>query len=95
VFVSSHRLLHRLPENLEYNLIKRLIKENTTARSARAISIPGQGNEVEHAFENKVLKALVDNHNRIGLFVKSKCGEIDSRLSTFVASSLVQEKRIE
>jgi hypothetical protein len=90
--VSSARLT--MAENLEYNLVKSIIKENTTAGGAKAISIPGQGDEVEHAFEDKVLKTLVDNHNRISLFVKSKCGEIESRLSTcvriYAASANVQ-----
>lgn len=76
----------RPAENLEYNLVKSIIKENTSASSPKAISIPGQGDEVEHAFEDKVLRTLVDNHNRISLFVKSKCGEIESRLSTFLAN---------
>lgn len=100
LFVSSNQshLLHLLTpstsENLEYNLVKSIIKEHTTAGGAKAISIPGQGNAVEHAFEDKVLKTLVDNHNRISLFVKSKCGEIELRLSTLFNKGLCWQRAL-
>jgi hypothetical protein len=75
-------LKHDLPclENIDYNSIKKLIKEHTTPSKVKAISIPGQGDEVESNSEDTLFGILKDEHDRVGLFVRSKAGEIDRRL---------------
>jgi hypothetical protein len=67
-------------ENVDYDAIKWLIKEQTTPGKAKAMSVPGQGNETELLFESKLYHHLVEQHDKIGLFVKSKSGEIQRRL---------------
>ncbi|KAE9985915.1 hypothetical protein EG328_006755 [Venturia inaequalis] len=66
--------------NIDYDEIKLLIKENTTPGRGKAVSIPGQGSDAESAFERKLYLLLVEEHDRIGLFVKSKSLEIQRRL---------------
>ena len=65
---------------MDYDSIKRLIKEHTTPNRTKAISIPGQGDAVESDFEEALFQLFVEQHDRICLFVKSKSGEIDRRL---------------
>ncbi|QDS76492.1 hypothetical protein FKW77_005284 [Venturia effusa] len=66
--------------NIDYDEIKQLIKENTTPGKGKAVSIPGQGTSAESDFERDLYRILVDEHDRIGLFVKSKSLEIQRRL---------------
>lgn len=73
-------MLTSITENVDYDSIKRLIKEHTTPGRGKAISIPGQTSEVESDFEDALFQLLCEQHDRIGLFVKSKSGEIDRRL---------------
>jgi hypothetical protein len=77
-------------ENVDYDAIKRLIKEYTTPGKSKAISIPGQGGEAEVDFENALYEILVEQHESIGLFVKSKSGEIDRRLGNTFPYSLIR-----
>jgi hypothetical protein len=74
-------------ENVDYDAIKWLIKEQTTPGRAKAISVPGQGNETELLFESELYNHLVDQHDKIGLFVKSKSGEIGRRLGRRMSST--------
>jgi hypothetical protein len=67
-------------DNIDYDNIKQLIKEHTTPSKVKAISIPGQGNETEVHFESLLYSLFQEQHERIGLFVKSKLGEIKRRL---------------
>lgn len=67
-------------DNIDYNSIKRLIKENTTPGQGRAVSIPGTGNSVEKDFSNQLFTLLNGEHDRISLFIKSRWYEINSRL---------------
>lgn len=66
---------------MEYNEIKHLIKHHTTPGVNKPVSIPGQGNVTETKFEQDLYDALVTEHDRIALFVKSKTREIERRLS--------------
>jgi hypothetical protein len=66
--------------NVDYDLIKHLIKENTTPGKGKAVSIPGTGQNTEREFEQTIYDVLVEEHERIGLFVKSKVLEITRRL---------------
>ncbi|OCK77591.1 hypothetical protein K432DRAFT_407171 [Lepidopterella palustris CBS 459.81] len=66
--------------NVDYDDIKHLIKEHTTPGKGKAVSIPGQGDTAEKAFEDELYFVLVKQHERINLFIKSKSGEIERRL---------------
>ncbi|KAF2840559.1 hypothetical protein M501DRAFT_930468 [Patellaria atrata CBS 101060] len=66
--------------NIDYDEIKHLIKQHTSPGGGKAVSIPGSGSTIEHEFESQLYKVLVDQHQRIQLFVRSKAGEIDRRL---------------
>ncbi|TKA78414.1 hypothetical protein B0A49_01378 [Cryomyces minteri] len=67
--------------NVDYDDIKQLIKEHTTPGTGKALSIPGQGDSSAREFENNLFDIFADQHQRIDLFVKSKTGEIQRRLS--------------
>jgi len=67
-------------DNIDYNSIKRLIKDNTSPGQGKAVSIPGTGNSVEKDFSNQLFVVLNNEHDRINLFVKSRWYEINSRL---------------
>ncbi|KAL9029368.1 MAG: hypothetical protein Q9196_002375, partial [Gyalolechia fulgens] len=68
--------------NVDYNDLKRLIKVRTTRGQGEALTIPGHQNEARslQAFENEFFTELVDQHQRVDLFVQSKAGEINRRL---------------
>ncbi|KAF2809744.1 uncharacterized protein BDZ99DRAFT_417899 [Mytilinidion resinicola] len=66
--------------NVDYDDIKHLIKEHTTPGSGKAVAIPGQGDEDAQAFEDELFSLLLEQHDRINLFIKSKSGEIERRL---------------
>ncbi|KAF1939735.1 hypothetical protein EJ02DRAFT_456608 [Clathrospora elynae] len=66
--------------NIDYDFLKDLIKHQTTPGTNKAISIPGQGESTERAFGDTFFKVLAEQHDRINLFVRSKSGEIESRL---------------
>ncbi|KAI9771216.1 MAG: hypothetical protein M1835_006459 [Candelina submexicana] len=69
-------------DNVDYNDIKHLIRIRTTRGQAQAISIPGRSDEgqVLKDFEDELFTELLEQHDRIGLFVRSKSGEIERRL---------------
>lgn len=75
-------MAHESADNVDYNEIKHLIKIRTSKSPGRAIAIPGRGDESEApaAFEKELYQELLDQHQRIDLFVKSKSGEIGRRL---------------
>ncbi|KAF2399129.1 hypothetical protein EJ06DRAFT_531452 [Trichodelitschia bisporula] len=66
--------------NIDYDELKSIIKENTTQGRGKALAIPGHAKSSESEFEDSLYRALVEEHDRICLFVKSKCTEIDHRL---------------
>ena len=67
-------------DNIDYDDVKRFIKEHTTPTKGKTISIPGRTDEVHVEFENALFHILEDQHQRIDLVVKSKAGEIRRRL---------------
>jgi hypothetical protein len=69
-----------LPDNIDYDYLKDLIKHQTTPGTNKAVSIPGQGESSERAFGESFLHVLQAQHDRINLFVRSKSGEIERRL---------------
>ena len=71
-----------MADNVDYDDIKRLIKDNTTNTSeAYPIAIPGQGTgEVPLNLEQHLYSLLYEEHDRVNLFFKSKAGEIKRRL---------------
>lgn len=71
-----------MTDNVDYNDLKRLIKARTTRGQGEALTIPGHSNEAKalQAFEDEFFTQLVDQHQRVDLFVRSKAGEINRRL---------------
>ena len=69
-----------LPDNVDYNEIKAIIKHHTSGSKAAAITIPGQTVH-DVAFEEELYRELVDQHQRVDLFVRCKAGEIERRLA--------------
>ncbi|MCJ1389244.1 hypothetical protein MMC18_002100 [Xylographa bjoerkii] len=68
--------------NIDYNEIKHLIKRRTTRSQGQAILISGQAaaSKASDDFEDELYAELLDQHQRIDLFVRSKSGEIERRL---------------
>lgn len=69
-------------DNIDYNSIKRLIKDNTSPGQGKAVSIPGTGDSVAKDFSNQLFLILNSEHDRVSLFIKSRWYEINSRLGT-------------
>ncbi|KAK8186107.1 hypothetical protein BC567DRAFT_205420 [Phyllosticta citribraziliensis] len=70
-----------VPDNIDYDDIKHLIKEHTTPGSGKALAIPGQSHHHDREFEEQLFAVLAQEHRRIDLFVRSKSGEIERRLN--------------
>lgn len=68
-----------MADNVDYNDLKRLIKIRTTRGQGGALTIPGHSNEAKalQTFEDDFFAQLVDQHQRVDLFVQSKAGEIN------------------
>ncbi|KAK6431800.1 hypothetical protein LTR95_012033 [Oleoguttula sp. CCFEE 5521] len=66
--------------NIDYDDIKRFIKEQTTPGQGKAIAVPGRGDDKARQFEDNLFFILEEQHHRIDLFVKSKAREIQHRL---------------
>lgn len=70
-----------LPDNLDYNLLKQLIKMQTTRDQTAAIAIPGSRDTGLLAFELQFYDELCRQHDAVEMFVSSKTDEITRRLS--------------
>ncbi|PQE26955.1 SPX domain-containing protein [Rutstroemia sp. NJR-2017a BVV2] len=66
--------------NLDYDELKHLIKKNTTRNHGQGIAIPGHTDTALNEFESSFYTELANQHDRVGLFVKSKSDEISRRL---------------
>jgi SPX domain protein involved in polyphosphate accumulation len=75
----SSELIH-VAVNIDYDLLKDLIKHETTTGTGKATSIPGQGATSERAFSDTFFRTLKAQHDRINRFIHSKSGEIGRRL---------------
>lgn len=73
-------------DNVDYDAVKHLIKECTSsgAGKGKAIDIPGEGGDAKVLGEKRLYGVLVSEHERVGLFVKSKSNEIQGRLSEYI-----------
>ena len=67
--------------NVNYNELKRLIKERTSSGTAVPVTIPTAGISRWHDLENELFKVLSAEHDNVALFLRSKQGEIERRLS--------------
>jgi len=73
------------PDNVDYSEVKRIIKAGTSNDQVKPMSIPGQGADVKERqdLEDELFVKLQDEHERVNLFVKTKYGEIQQRLSMY------------
>ena len=71
-----------MADNVDYNGLKHLIKERTSNIRTDPVTIPGQGPSSDpwQELETELLPILRQQHERVNLFSKSKCGEIKRRL---------------
>ncbi|KAF4551805.1 Hypothetical protein D9617_12g036950 [Elsinoe fawcettii] len=67
--------------NIDYQDIKHFIKINTSPGKGKAVAIPGSTDTNAIDFENKLFGILKEQDERITWFVRSKVGEIQSRLA--------------
>jgi len=67
--------------NVNYNELKRLIKLRTSSGVALPLTIPGQGISRWEDLEKELFSLLKDQHDNITLFLRSKQGEIERRLT--------------
>jgi SPX domain protein involved in polyphosphate accumulation len=67
-------------DNVDYDALKHLIKTNTTRDAGQAVAIPGQVDTGLQRFEGQFFNELSNQHDRVGLFVRSKAEEIHRRL---------------
>lgn len=67
--------------NLNYNELKSLIKSHTTQGPAVPVAIPGTSKDPWDHLERELFHLLKDQYENIALFLRSKYGEIERRLS--------------
>jgi len=69
-------------DNVDYNGLKHLIKEQTSNLKTAPVTIPGQSpsSDAWTQLENELFQILWQQHERVSLFIKSKHGEITRRL---------------
>lgn len=83
------------PYNVDYNSLKRLIKQRTTETASGPVSIPGQ--EPSHAIwkplDDELFPILKHEHDRAALFLRSKLGEINRRLNHIERQANVAEQK--
>ena len=67
------------PDNIDYDDLKWTIKDHTTGGQSQPRLIPGHGNEAKalRDFEVALYQQLVEQHERIDRFVRSKAGELE------------------
>lgn len=71
-----------IADNIDYQDIKHFIKINTTPGKGKAVAIPGTTDTNAADFEKRLFLILKEQDDRITWFVRSKVGEIQSRLGT-------------
>ncbi|QIW97381.1 hypothetical protein AMS68_002899 [Peltaster fructicola] len=67
--------------NIDYDDVKRFIKERTTPTERKDSATPAQGDEWLRQTEDDLFAILEEQHRRIDLFVKSKAREIQHRIN--------------
>ena len=69
-------------DNVDYNEIKKIIKQETSFKTPQSITIPGHDIDsiLSEGFEQELYDLLREEHERVELFCKSKTGEIRRRL---------------
>ncbi|KAJ9653260.1 hypothetical protein H2198_007563 [Neophaeococcomyces mojaviensis] len=80
-------------QNLPYNELKHVIKRRTSEGvAATPLPIPGQSAHRWSLLEEDLFRMLKGEHDNIALFLRSKSGEIDRRLS-YLEKSVKAAKR--
>ena len=67
-------------DNIDYDVIKQYIKEQTSPGKDKILLAPGRQHESPQEFEESLFAIFADQHQRIDLLVRSKAGEIRRRL---------------
>jgi SPX domain protein involved in polyphosphate accumulation len=84
------------PYNVDYNSLKRLIKQRTTERASGPVSIPDQGplHAVWQPLDDELFPVLRHEHDRAALFILSKLGEISRRLASIERQVQLAEQKV-
>ncbi len=71
------------PENVQYDSLKQLIKENTSSFQTKPVTIPGQGpsNDAWKQLEDEIFSLLKEEHHKVCEFIRIKYAEIGRRLA--------------
>lgn len=67
--------------NLNYNELKQLIKQRTSAGAPSPVPIPGQSDHRWSLLEDELYSILKEQYEHIAMFLCSKYGEIERRLA--------------
>ena len=83
------------PYNVDYNSLKRLIKQRTTETASGPVSIPGQGpsHAVWKPLDDELYPILRHEHDRVALFIRSKLSEINRRLAHIERQAQLAEQK--
>ena len=83
------------PYNVDYNSLKRLIKQRTTETASGPVSIPGQGpsHAVWKPLDDELYPILRHEHDRVALFIRSKLGEFNRRLAHVERQAQLAEQK--
>ena len=71
-------------DNLDYDDLKQMVKDHTASAPNHPLFIPGQGSEARATkdIEDEMYGQLLQQHDRVDLFVQSKAGELARKLGT-------------
>lgn len=83
-FLVVLRLISGATDNIDYDDLKQMVKDHTVSAPSHPLFIPGQGGEAKAIkdFEDEMYGQLLQQHDRVGLFVQSKAGELARKLGT-------------
>ena len=81
--------------NVNYNQLKHLIKVRTSTGSAIPVSIPSASVSRWHDLENELYSVIEQEYENVALFLRSKQGEIERRLSHLEKQVQAAQKAVE
>lgn len=81
--------------NVNYNQLKHLIKVRTSTGAAIPVSIPSASLSRWHDLENGLYKVIKQEYENVALFLRSKQGEIERRLSHLEKQVQAAQKAVE
>ncbi len=81
--------------NLNYNQLKHLIKVRTSTGASVPVSIPSSSKSRWHDLENELYNVIKQEYEKVALFLRSKQGEVERRLSHLEKQVQASTKAVE